>query len=252
MTKAIKNANHMNQNVKKSNKGRIVALALAGILAVGGITGAVCAAGLGKMPSQAPVAAQTVAAKPAAKATTKKAAQATPKAETKASQSQAAKKTATKQAATKSDAKPATKQAEAKSAAKQAAPAPAAKKAEAPKQEAQPAPRQEEQKAAPAGNVNDGTEAKLSREQCVKIACDYVGAGGQAKGPAMNVSAKRVVGGGTTYYAVELDLGDVHYRVCVDAIDGHTYSSDMTHAGTTVCLDEQGNPIEGTEQPAEA
>jgi outer membrane biosynthesis protein TonB len=261
MTKAIKNANHMNQNVKKSNKSRIVALALAGILAVGGITGAVCAAGLGKMPSQASVAAQTVAAKPAAKATTKKAAQATPKAETKASQSQVAKKTTTKQAATKPEDKPAAKQAATKSEAKpaakkaeaptQVAPTSTAKKAEAPKQEAQPAPRQEEQKA-PASNANDGTEAKLSREQCVKIACDYVGAGGQAKGPAMNVSAKRVVGGGTTYYAVELDLGDVHYRVCVDAIDGHTYSSDMTHAGTTVCLDEQGNPIEGTEQPAEA
>ncbi|MEE1158121.1 MAG: hypothetical protein UHS51_01745 [Atopobiaceae bacterium] len=246
MTKAIKNANHMNQNVKKSNKGRIVALALAGILAVGGITGVVCAAGLGKMPSQAPVAAQTVAAKPAAKATTKKAAQATPKAETKASQSQAAKKTATKQAATKSEAKPATKQAEAP---KQASPAPAAKKAEAPKQEAQPAPRQEEQKA-PASNANDGTEAKLSREQCVKIACDYVGAGGQAKGPAMNVSAKRVVGGGTIYYAVELDLGDVHYSVQVDAIGGDVISADQVHAGTRTLLDNQGNLIEGTEQEA--
>ena len=265
MTKATQNAKHMKQTVKKSNKGRIVAIALAGVLAVGGVAGAVCAAGLGKVPMQAPPVTQMAESAPATKSATMKQADAkstAKKTEAKKSEAKPAAKSnakkaakkaetkpATKQAAKKAEAKPAAKQAEAKPAAKKAEAKPAAKPAQkqATKQAAQPAAK----KAAPAGNANDGTEAKLSREQCVKIACDYVGAGGQAKGPAMNVSAKRVVGGGTTYYAVELDLGDVHYRVCVDAIDGHTYSSDMTHAGTTVCLDEQGNPVEGTEQPAD-
>ena len=249
MTKATQNAKHMKQTVKKSNKGRIVAIALAGVLAVGGVAGAVCAAGLGKVPMQAPPVTQMAESAPATKSATMKQADAKSAAKKpEAKKSEA--KPAAKSNAKKAEAKPAAKQAEAKPAAKKAEAKPAAKPAQkqATKQAAQPAAK----KAAPAGNATDGTEAKLSREQCVKIACDYVGAGGQAKGPAMNVSAKRVVGGGTTYYAVELDLGDVHYRVCVDAIDGHTYSSDMTHAGTTVCLDEQGNPVEGTEQPAEA
>jgi hypothetical protein len=66
----------------------------------------------------------------------------------------------------------------------------------------------------------------------------------------MNVSAKKVVGGGTIYYAVELDLGDVHYSVQVDAIGGDVISADQVHAGTRMLLDKQGNLIEGTEQEA--
>jgi hypothetical protein len=53
------------------------------------------------------------------------------------------------------------------------------------------------------------------------------------------------------YYSVELDLGDVHYSVQVDAIDGGVISSDQVFAGTRTLLDNEGNPVEGTEQPAE-
>ena len=52
--------------------------------------------------------------------------------------------------------------------------------------------------------------------------------------------------------AVELDLGDVHYSVTVDATNGHVIGADQTHAGTRTLLDEQGNPVEGTEWPVSA
>ncbi|MEE1159441.1 MAG: PepSY domain-containing protein [Atopobiaceae bacterium] len=191
MTKSNNQAKHMKQNARKSNKGRIVAIALAGVLAIGG-AGAVCVAGLGKMPNQAPAAAQMAA--PASAAT---------------------------KAATVKKAEP--------------------KKTEAPKVQA-PAPT----------SSNSGLEAKVSREQCIKTALAHVGAGGQAKGEAMNVMAKQVIGGGTVYYVVELDLGDVHYTVNVDAIDGNVIGADSTHAGKRVLLDKEGNPVAGTETEVDA
>lgn len=236
------------KNNSMRNKRRIVALALAGVLAIGGV-GVVCAAGFSKSPGQAPAAAQTVAAKPAVKATTAKAT--TKKAESG--------KTATK---------PVVKRA---AAAKQSASAPAVIKAEAPKQAAVMQPTQVAQSAAPqvapsqttpqaeipevqepaAASINSGLEAKFSCGQCINIALVHVGAGGQAKGEANNVTARQVTGGGTVYYVVELDLGDVHYTVNVDAIDGNVIGADSTHAGTRTLLDEQGVEIEGTETAAE-
>lgn len=289
MTKMNANAKHMKQTARKSNKGRIVAVALAGVLTMGGVAGAVCVAGLGKMPTQAPVAAQvagtTSATKTAAakqseakpetgKAETKKAS-ATKKSETKPTEKRSAKKAEAK----KEVAKPAVKKAEAKPAAKQTAkkteekPAakPAAKTAEAKpaskpttkKAEAKPAAKpaaqksatkpaaQQVQKQAPKqaeAKSDCGLQAKISREECIHKACAHVGAGGQAKGPALNVTARQVTGGGTVYYVVELDLGDVHYSVQVDAIDGSIISADQVHAGKRVLLDKQANPVEGTEQ----
>jgi hypothetical protein len=278
MTKMNANAKHMKQTARKSNKGRIVAVALAGVLTMGGVAGAVCVAGLGKMPTQAPVAAQvagtTSATKTAAakqseakpetgKAETKKAS-ATKKSETKPTEKSSAKKAEAK----KEVAKPAVKKAEAKSAAKQTAkkteekPAakPAAKTAEAKpaskpttkKAEAKPAAQQVQKQAPKQAEAKSdcGLQAKISREECIRKACAHVSAGGQAKGPALNVTARQVTGGGTVYYVVELDLGDVHYAVQVDAIDGSIISADQVHAGKRVLLDKQANPVEGTEQEA--
>lgn len=263
MTKMNANAKHMKQTARKSNKGRIVAVALAGVLAMGGVAGAVCVAGLGKMPTQAPVAAQvagtTSATKTAAakqseakpetgKAETKKAS-ATKKSETKPTEKSGAKKAEAK----KEVAKPAVKKAEAKSAAKQTAKKteekPAAKPA-AQKSAIKPAAQQVQKQAPKQAEAKSdcGLQAKISREECIRKACAHVGAGGQAKGPALNVTARQVTGGGTVYYVVELDLGDVHYSVQVDAIDGSIISADQVHAGKRVLLDKQANPVEGTEQ----
>lgn len=230
MTKTNNDARHMNQYASRNNgmRGRIVAIALAGVLAVGGVAGAVCAAGLGKAPNQAPVAAQTVTTRPVTKAASTQKVAKTKKAEAK-------KATETKKATE-------AKQAEAVK--------PAAKQAEATKQAAPAATKQAETKAPTADTDSTGLEAKISREDCIAKACAHVGAGGQAKGEAKNVTAKKVVGGGTVYYAVELDLGDVHYCVQVDAIDGDIIGSDQVHAGTRTLLDREGNPIEGTEQEA--
>ncbi len=228
MTKVNNQAKHMNQNAygngKSKRKAGIVALALAGVLAIGGV-GAVCIAGVGKSPGQAPVATQTGTAQ----------------------------KTSTKRAskpATQQQSKPAVQQASQQQANKPAA-QPAQQQS---KPAAQPVKQATQQQSQPqAEKSNSGLEAKLSREECIAIACKYVGAGGAAKGEAMNVTAKGpITGGGTVYYVVELDLGDVHYSVNVDAIDGHTYGADQTHAGTRTLLDDQGNPVEGTEWPAEA
>ena len=248
MTRTNNDARHMNQYASNNNgmRGRIVAIALAGVLAVGGVAGAVCAAGLGKAPNQAPVAAQIVTTRPATKAASTQKVAKTKKAEAK-------KATETKKAAEAKQAeavKPAAKQAEAT---KQAAPA-ATKQAEAvkpaAKQAAPAATKQAETKAPTANADGSGLEAKISREDCIAKACAHVGAGGQAKGEAKNVTAKKVVGGGTVYYSVELDLGDVHYCVQVDAIDGDIIGSDQVHAGTRTLLGSEGNPIEGTAQEA--
>lgn len=216
MTKMNANAKHMKQTARKSNKGRIVAVALAGVLAMGGVAGAVCVAGLGKMPTQAPVAAQV------------------------AGTTSATKTAAAKQSEAKPASKPTTKKAEAKPAAKLAAQKSAIKPAA--QQVQKQAPKQAEAKS------DCGLQAKISREECIRKACAHVGAGGQAKGPALNVTARQVTGGGTVYYVVELDLGDVHYAVQVDAIDGSIISADQVHAGKRVLLDKQANPVEGTEQ----
>ena len=79
-------AKHMNQNVARGSHKRraaVVALAIAGVLAVGGVS-AVCVAGLGKSPGQAPAAAQTTTAQKATPAKTTTPEKATPaKAEAK-------------------------------------------------------------------------------------------------------------------------------------------------------------------------
>lgn len=248
MTKVTKQAKHMSQNANRNGarkgKAGIVALALAGVLAIGGV-GAVCIAGVGKSPGQAPVAAQS---------------QTTQKSTTKGTPA----KNTTSQASTKSEAQQA-----AKPAAKQTQPVakPTAKQQATQQQDAKPAaqqqtkPEAQQQTQAPVSNNtnqgasanNDGLEAKVSREQCIATACAHVGAGGQAKGEAKNVTTKGpITGGGTVYYVVELDLGDVHYSVSVDAIEGNVIGADSTHAGTRTLLDEQGNPIDGTEQPVDA
>ena len=100
---------------------------------------------------------------------------------------------------------------------------------------------------------NSGTEAKYSKDDCISIATKWAGAGGQAKGEALNVSARGPIeGGGTTYYVVEFNLGEVHYEVQVDAIQGDVISGSQTFNGTQQLLDrEDATPVEGTEQPAE-
>ena len=235
MTRTNNNGNqakHMNQNVARGShkrKAAVVALAIAGVLAVGGVS-AVCVAGLGKSPGQAPVAAQTTTAQ---KATPEKAV--TPaKAEAKQAEAKQEEKPAQQQA------QPAQQQAQAQPAKAEAKPAQQAQPA---KQQAQPA----QQQVKPQAEQAPGMEAKVSREQCIAIACAHVGAGA-AKGEAMNVSARGPVdGGGTIYYVVELDLGDVHYSVTVDATSGHVINADQTHAGTRTLLGSEGNPVEGTE-----
>lgn len=262
MTKVTKQAKHMSQNANRNGackgKAGIVALALAGVLAIGGV-GAVCIAGVGKSPGQAPVAAQSQTTQ---KSTTKgtPAKNTTSQASTKSEAQQATKPAAKQQA---------TKQQVAKSATKQTQPVakPTAKQQATQQQDAKPAaqqqtkPEAQQQTQAPVSNNtnqgasanNDGLEAKVSREQCIATACAHVGAGGQAKGEAKNVTTKGpITGGGTVYYVVELDLGDVHYSVSVDAIEGNVIGADSTHAGTRTLLDEQGNPIDGTEQPVDA
>ena len=100
---------------------------------------------------------------------------------------------------------------------------------------------------------DDGTTAKYSKDDCIAIATKWAGAGGQAKGEALNVTSRGPVeGGGTTYYVVEFNLGDVHYEVQVDAIQGDIISGSQTFNGQQQLLNtEDATPIEGTEQPAE-
>jgi hypothetical protein len=59
------------------------------------------------------------------------------------------------------------------------------------------------------------------------------------------------VGGGTTYYTGEFNLGDVRYSIMVDAVDGNVVSGSQTFNGVMQMLDENGNPIEGTAQPVD-
>lgn len=240
MTKANKQAKHMSQTASRSNarngKAKIVALAITGVLAIGG-AGAICVAGLGKSPGQASVAAQTaMAQKPGTKATRGT----TQRATTKPSRQ-------TTKPAQQQTSKPAQQTTKPTQQQQTSKPAP------------QPAPQQQSQTPAPSsdsqnsGSSNNGLEVKVSREGAIAMACDHVGAGGQAKGEAQNVTANGpITGGGTIYYVVELDLGDVHYTVTVDAVDGNVINADQVHAGTRTLLDENGDPQEGTEQPVDA
>ena len=227
MTKVNKQAKHMSQTASRSNarngKAKIVALAITGVLAIGGV-GAVCVAGLGKSPGQAQIAAQTaMAQKPGTKATR-----------------------GTTQRATTKPSRQTTKPAQQQT----SKPAQQTTKPTQQQQTTKPAPSSDSQNS---GSSNNGLEVKVSREGAIAMACDHVGAGGQAKGEAQNVTANGpITGGGTIYYVVELDLGDVHYTVTVDAVDGNVINADQVHAGTRTLLDENGDPQEGTEQPVDA
>ena len=96
---------------------------------------------------------------------------------------------------------------------------------------------------------NNGLTPRYSRDECIAIATDAMGAGGQAKGPANNISSTDLIeGGGTLYCVVEFDLGDVHYTVTVDAVDGGVINSSETFNGVERMLDEDGVPIEGSAQ----
>ena len=250
-----KQAKHMRNNGynkgNASKKGRIVALALAGVLALGG-AGAICMTTIGRSPGQPAAVTQTTTA-------------ATKKAETKNNTNQAVTKASTtkastKQAETKNNTKPAsTKQAETKKARQQnnqqqkqntqkqqsaqPAPKPQPKPAPAPQPKPQQAPE-------PVRNESANMEAKYSADQCIAIACSHVGAGGAAKGEALNVTCSGLTnGGGTLYYTVELDLGDMHYKVTVDAIDGKVISGDATHMGTTNPIDENGDVMDVSALP---
>ena len=185
MTKANGNAQaqntgkNENRNGGRGIKGRVVALALAGVLAIGGVS-AWCIAGVGKSPGQAPAAAQVATR-----------------------QATANNATASKQVRAAKTAEP-------------------------------------------------GMEVKLTREGAIAMACKHVGAGGQAKGEAKNVKTSDLItGGGTKYYVVDFDLGDVHYTVNVDVVGGNVISAEMSHGGVRQLLDENGNPQEGTQQPVD-
>ncbi len=236
MKKTAKQAKHMSQTANNTStqrgKARIVALALTGVLAIGG-AGAICIAGIGKSPGQAPVAAQSTTTKTrtAKPVTTQAVTKTTDQKQNTKRVSQTNTKTTNQQQSTR--------------------------------RVSQPAPQQQQQQSNPAPTTqsndqntdsgNNGLEVKVSREGAIAMACDHVGAGGQAKGEAQNVSANGpITGGGTIYYVVELDLGDVHYSVTVDAVDGNIINADQTHAGTRTLLDENGDPQEGTEQPVDA
>ena len=102
------------------------------------------------------------------------------------------------------------------------------------------------------GSNDDGMAVTISREGAEGIACDYAGAGGQAKGPALNLTSSELIeGGGTKYYTVDFDLGDVHYNVQVDAIQGNVISASETFNGQQQLLDENAEPVDGTQQPAD-
>ena len=264
MTKATNNqAKHMrqtNSGAARKGRGRMVAIALAGVLALGG-AGAVCVAGLGKSPGQAPAATQQQATKDAATKTATKP-------ETKQATTKTAAKPAVKQA-TQQSSRPAVKQAtqQARPAQQQqqqtsrpqpqpAKPAQQQQQTSKPAPQPQPAPQQQQAQpqAQPQAEQGSGMEVKVSREGAIAIARDYTGAGGQAKGEAYNVTCRGpITGGGTVYYVVELDLGEVHYSVTVDAVEGNVISADQVHAGTRTLLDSKtGEPQEGTEQPVDA
>lgn len=97
---------------------------------------------------------------------------------------------------------------------------------------------------------DDGFVQNYSMDDCIDIAHDFMGAGGQAKGPALDTTTKGpITGGGTIYYVIDFDLGAAHYSIQVDAIDGDVISGTEILDGTQRLLDEDGNVVPGTEQP---
>ena len=238
MTKANGNARHMRQttNGARGIRGRVVALALAGVLAVGGV-GAFCIAGVGKSPGQAPAATQMAPAQATVKTATTKKDDAKKQAETKR---QEATKPATQQTAKpapKPAPKPTTQQAQQKPAPK-------------PTQQAtaKPAPKPAPKPTMTTQSSNSGMEVKVSREGAIAMACEHVGANGQAQ----NVKTSNLItGGGTKYYVVDFDFNGAHYSVSVNVVDGNVISADKVESGTRQLLNENGEPQLGTEQPAE-
>ena len=237
-----KQARHMRNDVRKnkSGKGHIVALALAGVLALGGV-GAICVTTIGRSPGQ-PTSAVTQTATAATK-----------KAETKNNTNQAVTKANTKQTENKSNsqARPATNEAKPQQQRNNQQQQRNNQQQQQQNTQQQPATRSEAQnpdtKPVSKEEVERSWTPKYSADQCMQIACDYVGAGGQAKGPALNLRCSNLIdGGGTRYYKVNLDLGDVHYEVQVDALSGKVISGDATHMGTRNLLDDNGDIIEGT------
>lgn len=100
----------------------------------------------------------------------------------------------------------------------------------------------------PAPEPEPGFKPNFSKDQCTQIALDAMGAGGQAKGEAANVSTSDLItGGGTIYYRVEFDLGDAHYEVQVDAISGGVISASEVFGGIENLLDANGNVISSRE-----
>ncbi len=99
---------------------------------------------------------------------------------------------------------------------------------------------------------DDSMVPNYTKNECMAMAFNYAGAGGAAKGEALDVSVDGPIeGGGTVYYNVDFNLGDVRYHVMVDAIGGSVVSGTQTFNGTTELLDDDGNAIEGTGTPAE-
>ena len=111
-------------------------------------------------------------------------------------------------------------------------------------------PAQQQSNQAPATQDSQpGMEVKVSREGAIAMACDHVGANGQAQ----NVKTSDLItGGGTKYYIVDFDMDGTHYTVNVDVVDGHVISAEKAESGTRQLLDENGNPEEGTQQPVDA
>lgn len=101
---------------------------------------------------------------------------------------------------------------------------------------------------APEPEPEPGFKPNFSKDQCTQIALDAMGAGGQAKGEAANVSTSDLItGGGTIYYKVEFDLGDAHYEVQVDAISGGVIGASEVFGGIENLLDANGNVISSRE-----
>ncbi len=234
MKKTTKQAKHMSQTANNTStqrgKARIVALALTGVLAVGG-AGAICLAGIGKSPGQAPVAAQSATSQTAKTNTAKP------------NTSQTNTKTADQQKSTKRTSQ--------QKSTKRTSPQQSTKRT------SQPAPQQQKQsnpapttQSAKQNTDSDskGLEGHVTHEGAIFAARDYVGTGGKdqnatATGPIRD--------GNTSYYVVEFDLGEAHHIVHVDAVDAKVIFSDQTRAGSRILLSDNGDSQKSTEEPIE-
>ena len=119
-------------------------------------------------------------------------------------------------------------------------------------QQQQPQPQPDPEPEPADGQVEiDGFAQNYSEDECISIAHDFAGAGGQAKGRELDTTVDGpITGGGTIYYRVEFNLGDVHYTIEVDAVGGDVISGMETFDGVNRLLDKDGNVIPGSEQPA--